>query len=362
MSDAVAEALTAATTPAPEAIVAEPAIAPIEPVEKTDDEIAGDVFDRLTTQNGAERGTDGKFVAKDGKQPEAGAGQPAGEQPAAEQPAEAVTAPANWQGLEDVWKAIPAEHAEKVKAHFDDLHRRMSDQGRQLAGIKPVSDQLAQAAKSLPQLANMAPDQIAREAIQLAVIQKQLTENPVETLLQVAHRYGAIPGLVQKLSGQEMPEGAQQISGLQREIADLKQKLQEASNPEQIETHVSRALEARTAQDAVKSFAADPANDLWPILEPHLPAHVAEIMQANPGLPADQVLRKAYDKALDAFPALKQAKAAAKPAAVTDLDQKRAEAAKKAASVNVKSTSTGKERQLSDEEAMAAAYDRAIAS
>lgn len=360
MTDAVAEALTVAETPVAEAVIAEPAI---PPVEKTDDEIAGEVFDRLVTQNGAAKGEDGKFVSPDAaKAAETAAQKAESEQPAAEQPEAASPPPANWQGLEDVWKAIPAEHAEKVKAHFDDLHRRMSDQGRQLSNIKPISDHFAAAAKNLPQLANMAPEQIAKEAIQLAVIQKQLTENPVETLLQVAHRYGAIPGLIQKLSGQEMPEGAQQISGLNRKIAELEQKLQDAANPEQIETHVSRALENRTAQDAVKSFAADPANDLWPILEPHLPAHVAEIMQANPGLPADQVLRKAYDKALDAFPALKQAKAAAKPAAVTDLDQKRAEAAKKAASVNVKSTSTGKERQLSEEEAMAAAYDRAVAS
>lgn len=359
MTDAVAEALTVANTP-PEAVIAEPAI---EAVERTDDDIAGEVFDRLVTQNGAAKGEDGKFVSTDpAKVAEAAAEKAVDGQEQVEPAVEAAPPPANWQGLEDVWKAIPAEHAEKVKAHFDDLHRRMSDQGRQLASVKPLSDHFAQAAKSLPQLANMAPEQIAREAIQLAVIQKQLTENPVETLLQVANRYGAIPGLIQKLSGQEMPEGAQQISGLQREIASLKEQLQKVSDPSQIETHVSQALETRSAQEAVKSFAADPANDYWPILEPHLPAHIADIMQANPGLPADQVLRKAYDKALDAFPALKQAKTAAKSAAVTDLDQKRAEAAKKAASVNVKSTSTGKERQLSEEEAMAAAYDRAVAS
>lgn len=359
MTDAVTEALTAA----PEAAVVE------APVEQSEDDIAGAVFDRLVTQHGADRAEDGKFVSTDPEkaekpaetaEPAEGAEEPAAE---AEEPAEAATpAPANWQGLEDVWKAIPAEHAEKVKAHFDDLHRRMSDQGRQLASIKPISDQFAQAAKSLPQLANMAPDQIAREAIQLAVIQRQLMENPVETILQVANRYGAIPGIIQKLSGQEPTEGAQHVSSLQREIADLKDQLKEALDPERIDTRISQSLENRTAQEAVKSFAADPANEYWQILEPHLPAHIAEIMEANPSMPADQVLRKAYDKALDAFPALKQAKAAAKPAAVTDLDQKRAEAAKKAASVNVKSTSNGKERPLSEEEAMSAAYDRAVAS
>ena len=357
MPDAVADALTAA--------VADPAVVIEAPaaVERSDDDIAGEVFDRLVTNNGAAKGEDGKFVSPDpARAAEAAAQQTEDGQEQAGQPEAVAPPPANWQGLEDVWKAIPPEHSAKVKAHFDDLHRRMSDQGRQLASVKPISDHFTQAAKALPQLANMAPEQIARDAIQLAVIQRQLTENPVETLLQVANRYGAIPGLIQKLSGQPQPEGAQHISSLQREIADLKEHIQKVSDPSQIETHVSQALETRSAQEAVKSFAADPANDYWPILEPHLPAHIAEIMQANPGLPADQVLRRAYDKALDAFPALKQAKAAAKPAAVTDLDQKRAEAAKKAASVNVKSTSTGKERQLSEEEAMAAAYDRAVAS
>lgn len=353
MTEALADAL--ATTEAAPIVVDQ-----VNDTGPSEDDSLGAAFDRIMSNNGSDRGADGKFTSSKASQGSEG---DAGEGEAAPPPVvEASPAPANWNGLDDAWKALPAEHQGKVKAHFDDLHRRMSDQGRQLASVKPIADHIAQATQALPIFKGMSPDQVSQKALELAAVAVDLKRDPVNTLIQVAQSTGQLEALVARLSGQQMPEANQQISSLQQEVISLKRQLAAVSDPDQIETTVSRVFERNSAQDAINQFAADPANSLWPILEPHLPKFVAEVKKAEPSLSTKDILRKAYDKAVDAFPALKAEREAAAKQAAADADAKRAEAAKRASSINLKSTSTGKERMLTELEALGSAYDRAIAN
>ena len=333
----------------------------------SEDEALGAAFDRIMTNNGANRDVDtGKFTspspkAADADSASSGDEEGAGEIDGAATAPDASPAPANWQGLDDAWKSLPAEHREKVKNHFDDLHRRMSDQGRQLASVKPFADTMAEAAKSIPMFNSMQPQEIARKATELAAIAVELKRSPVETLIKVAQSTGALDALAARLSGKEPEPADTQIASLQREVATLKERLLQASDPTQIETHVSRAIEGRAAQDVVNQFASDPANSFFADVEPQLPTFVVLAKERNPGASPKEVLKTAYDMAVNAIPEVRaKAQAAAKTAAAAN-DQKRTEAARKAASINVKSTSTGK-TNLTEHDALSAAYDRAMAS
>lgn len=356
---ATTDALTADAAPAVETQIATP--------EVSEDDALGAVFDRLVTNNGAERGADGRFTGRDtggeGDGASSGGEEGAGADLDAAAGVEVPPAPANWNGLDDAWKALPAEHRERVKSHFEDLHRRMSDQGRQLASVKPIADRMAQAAQAIPLFKNMSPEQISERALELAAVSVNLKRDPVGTLLEVAQSVGALPALAAKLTGQQMPEGAQEVSSLKQEIADLKRQLQTVSDPAQIETTVSRVYEGRAAQEAVNQFASDPANSFFADVEPHLPTFIPLAREAKPGASIRDVLQSAYDMAIHAIPEVRaKVEAAAKKAAAAQPDLQRTEAAKKAASINVKSSSTGKERQLTEFEALGSAYDRAMAS
>lgn len=353
--DELVEALTPEVQPA----VADAAVAANEPSE---DDALGAAFDRIMSNNGSDRGEDGKFTspkASPGGE-EAGEADPAADAPPAA--VEASPAPANWNGLDDAWKALPAEHQAKVKAHFDDLHRKMSDQGRQIAAVKPIADHITQASQRLAIFKGMSPEQVSQKALELAAVAVELKRDPVNTLIEVAQSTGALQALAAKLTGQQMPESNQEIASLKREISSLKHQLAAAADPAQIETQVSRVFETRTAQDVLNQFASDPANSFWPILEPHMPKYIADVKEASPGLSPKELLRKAYDTAIEAFPALKAEREAAAKTAAAEAEAKRAADAKKAASINVKSNSTGKERTLTELEALGSAYDRAMAN
>lgn len=354
-NEALAESLTPAADVADAAPITDAQTAEAGPSE---DEQLSATYQRLVTNNGSDRGEDGKFKSASSGDGE-GAGEPAG--PPSEATASAP-APANWNGLDDVWKAVPAEHQERVKTHFDDLHRRMSDQGRQLASLKPVADNLAEAAKVVPQFNGMAPQEITRRALELAAISVEMKRNPVDTLLKVAESTGSLALLKARLSGQEAPPAEQHIASLEQKIATLENRLKEASDPKYIETHVSQAFEGRAAQDAVNQFASDPANSFFADVEPHLPAFINIAREtAQAGASAKDILKSAYDMAINAIPAIRtKAQAAAKPP--VQLDPKRAEAAKKAASINVKSNATGGDAELSEQDALKAAYRRATAA
>lgn len=339
-----------------------------ETPEVNEDADLGAAWDRIMVQNGADRGEGGKFVSPNAEKAEGEGASLEGEEGAGEGDGsstvpEASPAPANWQGLDDAWKALPPEHQAKVKTHFDDLHRRMSDQGRQLASVKPIADRLSQAIQQFPEFKDRSPEELAQGAVNLAAVEASLRKDPVGTILRVAQSHNVLQQLQSALSGQQLPEEKQVVSNLQREIAGLKQQLAAVSDPNQIEGHVSRAFETRAAQDALNQFASDPANSFWGDVEPHLPGFIAIAKGQMPDAPVKDILKSAYDMAVNAIPAVREkVAAAAKKAAASEPDPKRAEAAKKAASINVKSNSNGKDRQMGEDEALGAAYDRAMAS
>jgi hypothetical protein len=355
-----------------------------------DDEL-GAVWDRIQVNNGSDRGDDGKFKSPKGeglpkeeapkaekepaKQPEKAVEAKEGEE-GADKPEEAkpasVAAPAHLpQSLKAKWDKLDPEVQKDIADYTRDRDLKVSQIGRSYEGVKRIGDVITAAQKELPQLRDMPPERIAKEAMELAVIQKQLQANPVQTILQVAQRFGAIDGLRAMLAGEQPSDDSHAQAQLVARINDLEQRLAEASDPSRVDERVQSTLQQREYSNFVESLAQ--SKEHYAEVERILPALIQSVWQdkadkgqldTNRSLQEQQreVFEEAYQQACYAIPSVRAKLLAPPPQAAPANDLKRSESARRAASINVTSAATGKERTPSEEELMAAVWDRKMAS
>ena len=182
-----------------------------EPIADTSEKDMGDMFDRLVTNNGADRGSDGKFTSAGAESSTASAepadgGVSAGEEGAADASAAPVAgetaAPAHMPGaIKSHWANIPEEARAALVAQQTEWDRKFGEIGKQYGAVKPIADKLSEAAK-YPDFAGMTPDQIAQGALELAAVQVNLGKNPVGTIMEIAKHYNVLPQLAQAFQGQ----------------------------------------------------------------------------------------------------------------------------------------------------------------
>jgi hypothetical protein len=295
-------------------------------------------------------------------------GETAEAEPVAEAPAEPEAAPEAEPeaepaptdlpaGVKAAWGNLPPEAREAVTHAHREMSRKLAEQTRFVNGLNPIRDVLAQAAQELPNLANMRPEQVAAEVMELARVSRDFATKPVETMLGLVRKHGMEQALRQALGGQDVTQEAHQTVALQNEISALKQQLHRVADPEYFRSQVTAVTAETRIIDEVNQFATTAEH--WAAVEPHLPL-VIPAVQAKLGesASAKDVLAAAYDAALTIYlPELKaQAKAAEEAAAP---DPEKIQAALNAKSVNVRATSSGNTRILTEDEMLSAAYDRA---
>ena len=258
--------------------------------------------------------------------------------------------------LKSHWKTIPPDAREALVASQREMGRKAAEAGRLAQGLNPIRDVLVEASSRMPHLMNMRPEQVAAEVMQLAEIGQRLNDKPVETLLQVARDRGVLPQLAQVIAGQKVEP--QNTAVLQNEIKSLKAQLARVSDPEYLREQVSTITVQERATEEVTRFAQSAEH--WADVEPHLP-NIIPIAKARLGdgaSPSD-VLKASYDMAIQIIKpdALAKAQAATMAAAA---DPKKAEAVLKAKSVNVSGQTSGKAREMTEDEIYQAAYERAM--
>lgn len=334
-----------AAAPAPATDEAMPTVA--EPTsEATSDDAYGAVFDRLM-------GDDPEEAAEEApKQAEVAEEAP---EPAVDDDPVPTDLPVE---IRDAWKNIPPEARRAVTDGYREMAKKVSEQGRLVQGIAPIRDVLVEAGKTIPSLMNMTPQQVAAEVLQLSNISHQFNTQPVETIMGLIEKHGLKQAVSQALGGQEITQDARHVATLQNEIRTLQQQLQRVADPEYLRAQVSQFTSQERVMGDLEAFSAKAEH--WASVEQHLP-DVIPLVQKQLGAnaaPAD-VLAKAYDLALSIY--LPDAKAQQQPAAQAQAvaDPKKAESVLKAKSVNVSGRPNGSQRQLSEDEAMAAIYDRA---
>ncbi len=338
----------------------------------TGDADMGAAWDRLMVQNGADRGTDGKFTssapvdaAPDGADTaSSGGAEGAGEDAQTPPPAAATPAPAHLpQAIKAVWDKMPAEAQGEVARLTGEWDRKFGELGKQLGAVKPIADRLTEATTKFPEFRGMTPDQLAQGAAELAAVQVRLQKSPLQTIIQIAEHYKVLPHLAKALSGNAAggEGGNQSIAAMEAKIANLEAQLEKAANPDSIRESVSMTLKTQEAEKTLAKWAA--AHEHYAAVEADLPYFIGKIIESKGrDRPYEDTLSDAYDMAVNANPEVRaKVRAAEAKATATQPDPQRAANARKAASINVKSSANGRDRTMTEEEAMGAAWDRAMA-
>lgn len=328
----------AAQALAPEAVVSEPSATEAEPDY-------GAVYDKLTAETPVEAESEPPEAVEAPEQVEA-----------APEPVEAVEAPTDVPtALRKHWSALPEDARDAVLTSQREMSRKLSDMGRQVQGLSPIKDVLVNAAKDLPALMNMRPEQVAEEVVVLAKAVADFRTKPLETFIALAQEHKMVDALRQALGGQG--QEAQSTAALQAELRQLKDQLARAANPEFIREQVSAITLQERALSEVTQYAA--AKEHWAEVEEILPEFIAVAQKVKPDASHKDVLDMAYDLALQAKRPDLKAPAKAAVEAAPQPDPERAKAAIEAKSVNVSGRTAGKPRELTEEEAYEAAWNRA---
>jgi len=335
----------------------------------SEDDALGAVFDQVSRDNGAARGDDGRFTPS---QPKEGAvdGGKADEEPLEGGEGEAAKAgdtstpsadvplPSNWRGKEDLWAKVPAELKTDLRAHQEELHKRLSEQGQALSAYKPLSDVFGEFKEYFGgERGNYRPDEAVRF---LFGLQRGMDENPLETLLSIADTYELRPKLAEVFGGTGGEDGQGGNAVLLARIAQLENTIKAAGDPSKIDERISQRLDESRRNGEVESVVSRVSKDMPlydQIPEPDLVSfiHMAK-QKLGSSASHEAVLKRAYDMAINADPDLR-AKAAALQGAAGD-DAERVAAAKRANATNLRSTSTGKTRDLTEEEELGAIFDK----
>lgn len=352
------EALATPSEVAPAAVIADTGADTSTDTALSEDAQMDAVWNKLVRDNGSER-EGGRFVSSDpDKQAAADTGTPLeggeGEEQADTSTVAAdVPLPANWNGLDEAWGKIPAEARAVIAEHQQQQHAKLSDFGRRVAAYEP----LQQAAAEFSEYFNGnlkgsdgQPIHPADGVRYLANIQRMMDQDAPRTILSIIDTYGAREAIAAALGVQPGDAPADTNSALLAKIDRLERTIQNANDPSKIEQVVERREAQRQHEDEViRLTSAKPLFSEIP--EQRMVFFINEAWQTL-GQDATKaaVLDHAYNAAVEASPTLR-AKSQAATTAAADASTK-AEAAKRGASVNLRSTGTGKPRVVSEDEAM----------
>lgn len=282
---------------------------------------------------------------------EADDGEEAEEKPAVEVPTDLP------KSVRDAWGDIPEAAQGAILESHRKMGRQLAEQGRLVQGLRPIQDVLGQAVRDLPSLADMRPEQVAQEVMQLAKISNDFNTKPVETMVSLIKQHRLEEPLRKLFAGQSPDQSAMANNELQQQVQKLQRQLQQVSNPDYLREQMEQFTTQTQVQGTVEKFSQTAEH--WNLVEEHMPNAIQYVKATLPDASSSDVLQRAYDLAVRQF--VPEANKAtqdgtadkkARPAA----DPEKTQAARKAKSVNIKATSTGNTRKLTEEEELARVY------
>ena len=331
------------------------AIAPVEGITDSSDDMDAEYSAAFA------KATGGEPVEEDVTETEGEAVEAAEEAPeAAKEPVVASPPPTELpNGVKSVWGDIPQAARDAIIESQRELSDKLANQGRFVQALNPIKDVLTRAAQEIPNLMNMRPEQVASEIMVLAKISKELEEKPVETLMGIVQKRGLGAQMAAALGGQSAPD-TKYVTDLQNEVRTLQRKLEQVSDPNYLRTQVSQYTAETQAESLVTEFAATVEH--WGEMEPQIPTYIPIVRsELGPNASAKDVLKAAYELAVQRRMPETKAKTPPVDEAKVVNDPKKTEAAIKAKSVNVSSTTVGKQREMTEDEILSSAYRRAVA-
>ena len=338
----------------------------------SDDEL-GAIYDRMMSEGDAApdasepveatsaRDEKGRFVKQSPAEASPQEGEVSGEEASAsvsDRQAAPVGLPATWrQDMADIWEAVAPEHRERLGKWSQETYAKLSEMGRKVSAYSDVQAVLDDMQQTYPDRFSGPNAMKPTEAVKfLYQVQKDMDARPVETILEVASRYNVMADLAKALG--MGGDATAQVNTLQGTIQQLEARIASLVSPETINNHISRAMTEREVSAGVEKFKAE--KPFFSEVETELPAFIEIAWRKMPEANALEVLAEAYDMAVNAIPEVRQKVQAAQRVATAP--DSRAVAAKKAASINIKSTAASKTKPRSQEEAMGEVWDRLMTS
>ena len=318
------EETTAAPAPEAEELLSDDM--PDAGAETSQDEELGAVFDKLH---------DGDSDEGDEAEPEA---------PAVELPSDLPKA------LHAHWATMSEEARQAVTASHRELSNKLAEQGRQYEGMKPLRDGIAEIAQEFPEIKDMSTKQFLGEMRELARVSKAIAQDPVNAIVGVIQQHGLFNALSAYFA--QGPQSGTYVAQMEATVRKLEKQLSEATDPNKLRQN----FQAWTAEDRTVAELNEVAsqNEHYAAVEKYLPQLIPIAREKlPPNAPAKAVLSAAYEMALREFLPGK-----AMPPK-NGADPEKLAAAKKATSVNVSGRGTGKPRQMTEDELLSAAFDKA---
>lgn len=268
-------------------------------------------------------------------------------EPAAEQAAETeapieaapepIAAPASWsEDARNVWASLPRNIQQEMMGREQEALRSSEQYAGKLKTLDAITEALSPAQQRIA-LAGTGPDQYVRS---LVAADEYLRKDPINAINWLAQSYGIdLRQLAQQPAATTptpTPEPRTDIK-TQQAIASLQQEL--------------KAIHEARAQAEIDAFARDTAK------HPHFEAARPVMAQlVSSGL--CKTLEDAYERAIHFDPELRRTATATAAQARVAEASKKADAARKAASVNVEATTPAVESVKTLDDALRAAINK----
>jgi hypothetical protein len=349
------------------------------PPEKFDDTPApsNSVAKALTGAPPEETATDAPELPSEEATPESDLPKSEGSEPAS---SPAIAAPHSWSAdVKAKWASLPPEVQEYVAQREKETHTKITQQGNELRAFLPVRE-VYEHIRSQGIPAGREPEVIAN----WARAQAFLDSNPVEGLKWLAQTYKVD---LSQLSGvPQKPTDTQAIDDLFRdprldkiapEIGELKGEVTQLKRQLQAGRYAEQARQQATVESIISDFSnRDGVKDYWPELELDVVNEIEVLKAQDPTLTYEKLLEKAFDRAKWANQDIRarilsdqQRKDKEALEATRKKEQaeavKKAEAAKRQASMNVRSGVTAStptfDGKWDDKGRLHALYDRITA-
>lgn len=298
------------------------------------------VFDKLNPQEGVNRAETGQFESKNPVEAETSPEQVSEGQTQTEvtsEPAQpAIAAPQSLPAeLREEWGKVPPKFAEWVGKREAESHKRITELGEAAKAseqIRSVIDRYQQTFKGVP---------VDQGLEKLLAANAFLERSPLDGIKWLADAYGVdLSSLGAKTADGQQENG--EVRALKSEIAELKRVIADTSN--RVQSREQREAEERSQSLAkvVEDFAKDKA-DHWSDIESDVLEQIAAINARPHDLTPEKVLEKAYQRAVKINESvankLTEAKRKAEAEKAEAEKKRKADEAKKLASLNVKSNS-----------------------
>lgn len=252
------------------------------------------------------------------------------------------------------WEKAPPSLQSWAAQREADSHKRISELGQTAKAFEPFR-QLTDHYQSEFQKLGIAPAQAFHRLMQAHL---ELDADFDAGIRKLAEAYGRpLPGSESTGEGQESGE----VRSLKATIQRLERQVGETHNTVMARVNAEKDQAQATLSKLVNDFAA--GKDDFKDIEGDIAAHIAAIRNAEPDLEPKALLDKAYDAARWANPVTRtkmlESQRKAEEATRTEANKAKADAAKKAGNLNVKSgNGASPTKKSSWEDTMSAAADR----